>query len=53
MHLTFVVNEPKYNRMHINFILDPSTTVQFEEDQFLSKAFFWATLVFLAWLIFA
>ncbi|XP_055318885.1 E3 ubiquitin-protein ligase RNF185-like isoform X2 [Sitodiplosis mosellana] len=31
----------------------PSTTVQFEEDQFLSKAFLWVTVLFLAWLILA
>lgn len=31
----------------------PSTTVQFEEDHFLSKAFIWIALLFLAWLVLA
>lgn len=36
-----------------NIYLDTSTTVQFEEEQFLSKAFLWVTILFLAWLILA
>lgn len=38
---------------NINLFSDPSTNVQFEEDQFLTRAFLWVTVIFLAWLVWA